>query len=158
MIEKEFVTKHEHDAIVMIITDNGRLSHRCGYVRIEKDHPLYGLGVFKEIDLTMLFDIDQFVSTYEPGLDAPYDNPHYISELFYDVHGGVTYSGKIGVTNWWIGFDCAHGGDGEIEEPKRIHGHVWTLDEVVDECEKLSEQLALIKKLERRKNESEKSN
>jgi hypothetical protein len=57
--------------------------YRCGYVRIPKTHPWYGES--------------------EPPVD---------------VHGGITFSefdvpcDKGGADDgWWLGFDCAHGGD-----------------------------------------------
>lgn len=56
------------------------------------------------------------------------------------VHGGLTYSnvGKDGL--YWVGFDCIHAGDrheGESED----RGHFWLLDEVVEETNRLAEQL-----------------
>lgn len=59
----------------------------CGYVRVPKGHPAYA---------------------------QDYDN------IDVDVHGGLTYSANdfpiddgelIEEGFWWIGFDCAHGGD-----------------------------------------------
>lgn len=56
-----------------------------------------------------------------------------------DVHGGLTYGpDKEG----FVGFDCAHAGDADADNPNRFpHYHFWTLEEVVEETEKLAEQL-----------------
>lgn len=59
------------------------LGHRCGYVGIPKDHELYGKN---------------------------YNN------ILLNCHGGLTYSGDgypLDDGNWYIGFDCAHWGDGK---------------------------------------------
>ncbi len=62
------------------------LHHLCGYVGVFPWHPAYGLG----------YNHDLIAKT--------------------DVHGGLTYAGD-GLRNessgdeWWLGFDCAHGGD-----------------------------------------------
>jgi len=93
-------------------------SHRCGYVGVEENHPAY-------------------------GKDGDY--------LQVSVHGGITFS------NWgrfheylengyyWLGFDCAHAGDKYKSDSGTIKGHWWTLTEVVEETERLAEQLAEIK-------------
>lgn len=60
--------------------------HLCGYVKIPDTHPIFG---------------KDYSSSF-------YDGPFYGIE----VHGGLTYSGEMGVKgNWWLGFDCVHLGD-----------------------------------------------
>ena len=115
------------------------LGHLCGYVKVPKDHPCYGKA-----------------SEY----DAPIDS--------IACHGGITYAGfnhgaypvpDTDENGYWIGFDCAHCGDGR--DPKDVekyltardgrvrketidflcHGHVWTVDEVTAECESIATQL-----------------
>lgn len=56
-----------------------------------------------------------------------------------DVHGGLTYA-----VDGTLGFDCAHGNDYLACMPKEYNqkAHKWTLDEVVQETEKLAFQLA----------------
>lgn len=59
------------------------MGHRCGYIAIPKDHELYGKDY---------------------------------NELLLDCHGGLTYSDDgypLDDGNWYIGFDCAHLGDGK---------------------------------------------
>lgn len=67
----------------------GTMGHRCGYVGLPKGHELYG----KE---------------YSDVCDKLEDG----------VHGGLTYAGgnteyPVKSNLWWLGFDCAHYGDGK---------------------------------------------
>jgi hypothetical protein len=99
-----------------------RGSALCGYVRISADHP----------DAKLDYD----------AVDV-------------DVHGGLTFRCKTPDGGAWFGFDCAHSSDwvgfGDIatideegvgsllsERP----GRIWTIDEVVEETERLAEQFA----------------
>lgn len=108
--------------------------HRCGYVRVPEDCDLFEKNIV------------------------------FSSEVRLDVHGGVTFSGKLrGVDGWWIGFDCAHLGDGkdwdsmykyfdnehvkklfeiELKFPSEL-GSDWAKNEdyVVGECEVLAKQI-----------------
>ena len=85
-------------------------SHRCGYVEVAKLYP----------------DFESF--KYET----------------IKVHGNITYIGKplngetINTDTWWVGFDCAHNGDGTRYSPKLP---VRTLEYVKAECESLARQL-----------------
>ena len=64
----------------------GGLGHLCGYVAVPKDHPWYGVG---------------------------YNDISQASGDYVEVHGGLTFSGKLTLKTkkWWVGFDCAHLGD-----------------------------------------------
>ncbi len=73
-----------HEGLEWVVTHNN-IGYRCGYVRVPKGHPWHG----KEW-----------------------------SEVDCEVHGGITFAepdvqcDKPGEDDaWWIGFDCAHGGD-----------------------------------------------
>jgi hypothetical protein len=73
-------------------------------------------------------------------------------ELVFDVHGGLTYSGSgensyplPGKDLWWFGFDCAHSGDGSMDERLTFSdGPVRSQEYVESECESLAKQLAEI--------------
>jgi hypothetical protein len=80
-------------------------------------------------------------------------------ELQVRVHGGVTYAGHgCGdlPEGWWFGFDCAHAGDApDLAEATPVHReihagwhdpseHVWTLEEVAAETERMAEQIAAV--------------
>ena len=119
----------------------GDIGYRCGYVGVPKGSKLYGKNCEK---------------------------------LDFDVHGGLTYSGggknsdyPIKSDLWWLGFDCAHGGDGkelkrawelfpekrgqiqiQIQIEKEIFGEEGNTEDVVrseeyvtEECKRLAEQI-----------------
>ncbi len=105
--------------------------HRCGYVRVEPGHPWF---------------------------EQNYNN------LDVDVHGGITFAehGQACPTHgeeaeWWVGFDCAHGGDApdpsimdkadediggrRLVDVMTFRGDtIKTTDYVRAECERLAEQ------------------
>ncbi len=105
------------------------LGHRCGYVGLPENHTLVGKGAGDD-DLQNL-----------------------------DVHGGITWASTISKFDdkrWYIGFDCAHHGDGtDIETlekygllglrfrhtPFVMPGTVRTLDYVIKETKNLLEQI-----------------
>lgn len=97
-------------------------------------------------------------------------NPKDCWDLPYSVHGGITY-GRFGypwkakMENYVAGFDCGHYGDGvdpTLIDPK-VYGmtseelnqylttsgflkcaegdHMWTIEEVEDECKSLIDQI-----------------
>lgn len=80
------------------------MGHRCGYIGL------------KNTDL---------------AYEKDYDDLYCI-----DVHGGLTYSNndssypiKNNENLWWIGFDCAHSGDGrDIELIKELNKDPRTVD------------------------------
>jgi len=83
-LDNRTLAKGEHNGFAWQIVHND-MAYRCGYVRVMPGHPWFG----KDYD----------------GIDV-------------DVHGGLTFS-KAGAAcpthgehaEWWVGFDCAHGGD-----------------------------------------------
>ena len=106
------------------------MGHRCGYVGIPEGFVAYG----REWDDYMI-----------------------------DCHGGITFSeecDRLGPDLWWIGFDCNHNdgididairkyfGDKEAEQRKtwpdyerRQHFHAYTLEECVEECKHIIDQV-----------------
>ena len=126
MIEKEWTYKG-FPCVVRVVEEMG---HRCGYVGLPKGHPYFGKK-----------DVDAF-------------------RLPLSVHGGITY-GKGGLEEktpdtWWLGFDCNHVGD--LPDPgfatmdsmtDALYWHltgsgavVWSLPMVMEEKERLADQLA----------------
>lgn len=94
------------------VTQHDILKHFCGYVVIPKDHRMYG-KLFDEID------------------------------SYVNVHGGVTYAGEQ-FGKYVVGFDCAHYEDfipSLADAGMHTGQHVWTEDEVLDECKHLADQL-----------------
>ena len=77
------------------------MGYRCGYVSLPVGHPWHGKSYGADI-------IDSI-----------------------DVHGGITF-GKTGTEGeWWLGFDCAHGGDAQDPElPSRYRMPIFSDDRV----------------------------
>lgn len=67
------------------------------------------------------------------------------------AHGGFTYAEADTDGGWWVGFDCAHHGDGPDPELKpRVTaffpsaGRVWSTADVEEECKAICEQAAAV--------------
>ena len=146
-VEKDWFTKAGLRA-VCIWLDGCR--HRCGYVGLTKEHPLYNKGYSEHCDCLL--------PLVEKRLDSPVDKmgpillfcctskePSELNrpEIIFEVHGSLTFSGgdeKYPVKEkdiWWFGFDCGHSGDAS----KYSGGIERTTEYVVDECESLAKQL-----------------
>lgn len=130
MVERHS-TYREYDWVITFEQDG----HRCGYVGIPEGHLLY-----------------EKTEEELPNLNC---------------HGGITFTGyeKIGFSSddWLIGFDCAHYpidaidltaigryyGDRALDDIKcspsmfdyKTKGHVWTAEEVEDECKSIIDQI-----------------
>lgn len=113
--------------------------HRCGYVGLDKDHPLYEVEYAEKTE----------------DRDSP--------ECLFDVHGGLTFSShfdnqktpEIDQSLWWFGFDCAHLYDAkdpsimsdeylEIENKYELSipgGTIKTTEYVREECKSLIDQI-----------------
>lgn len=156
---------------VVLALDYG---HRCGYVGISQDHPLFGIEYGDKTNVLNDSNLSrQEISIKDAGLGqtlaimtGAYDKDFLSPEMFFDVHGGITYSGgginseyPIKSDLWWFGYDCSHCDDAkdlslitnpillEIEQmfPTSVYGTVRTLDYCIDECKKLADQLIEIK-------------
>jgi hypothetical protein len=124
------LSKGEHAGFQFQTVYNGS-GYRCGYVRVEPGHPWFG--------------------------------KHY-DHIEAEVHGGLTFAdpGKPCPTHgaeaeWWVGFDCAHGGDApdpifackfrenfmrSVLEGPLGYGTVRDQEYVDAECRSLCEQAA----------------
>ena len=91
----------------------------CGYVKIPRNNNLYGLRYSRNM----------------PYLG--FENETI--ESYFDVHGGITFAGRIlGINNtWFLGFDCAHYGDNTITQDA---------DYTERECKKLIDQIVALEK------------
>lgn len=166
VVEREF--EHAGYKCVVIF---GSIGHRCGYVGIPKNHPLYGKDYSDYLEIKKADVGDREVSGIFPLLGACLDEDERICiEAYFQCHGGITFSDggvnsdyPINSDLWWFGFDCGHAGDKPdfeyaIEKfPKHINelrirkqiddlypiegGIVRTEEYVADECKKLAEQL-----------------
>ena len=132
-IVKEWVTKAGYRAKIIL---NGYKDNRwyCGYVEVPTEHPLYGLAYS-----------DKMPAGYSLPEKTPIGKRGIISvmcvvdlsapsiDVFFDVHGSITYSGSMGKSGeWWFGFDCNH-----------VYDTIESCDEayVKRECESLARQL-----------------
>jgi len=116
IIEKDWITNNGLRAVVLILLENGRRLHRCGYVGVPEDHPLY----LKE----QCFSVHGGITYWGGGSNSSYPIPSSL---------------------WWFGFDCDHAGDARIEEDDPLpYGIVRDLNYVVAECEKLAEQINIL--------------
>lgn len=122
---------------------------RCGYVGIERGHPLYG--------------IDRKTYVRILGCSpASYIKSHW--EISYS-DGGPASLYPIPSNKWWFGYDCVHAWDGrvieEIRDPLFRQVEAFIMDHMqrmtnsniqprslqycVEICEQMAEQLATIK-------------
>ena len=91
----------------------------CGYVKIPKNNKLYRLNYSRKM----------------PYLG--FENETI--ESYFDVHGGITFAGKIPELNndWLLGFDCAHIGDNPM---------IQDADYTEIECKNLIDQIIALEK------------
>lgn len=166
IVEQEF----EHAGYKCVVTFNVT-GHRCGYVGIPKEHPLYGKGYDEHLEIKKSDLGDRDVKGIFPLLLACLDKDERIRiDAYFSVHGGITFadggensSYPIESDLWWFGFDCGHCDDGkelelayerfpkyresislQIETEKKFHIDgliVRTEEYVAEECKKLAEQL-----------------
>jgi len=163
VVEKDWTSKAGLRCVVLAL----KMGHRCGYVGIEKDHPLYGHDYSKKADCLQAKSEEVMQGTIGkrgiiPLICASFDEDRKLSpEIVFDVHGGITYSSfgnpypVESPETFWYGFDCAHFGDAKdpsimSEKQKEIElhyprlyndGEIRTLEYVASECESLARQL-----------------
>lgn len=153
----------EHEGLRCVVLGLN-FGHRCGYVGITKEHPLYG------VDYN---DCTEFLASSSiknepigkrgiiPIMCADLSKETVSPCIYFDVHGGITYSGGSGKHPvessgiWWFGYDCAHFGDAkdkslmDAEKYDMLrqfeYGVVRTTDYCIAECKSLAEQLFAIK-------------
>ena len=171
IVEKGF----EYEGYKCVVTF-GDLGHRCGYVGVDKTHPLYKVNYYDYLDILKEDIGDREVSGVIPLFYACLDTDERIkADAYFQVHGGLTYSGggdnseyPIKSDLWWLGFDCGHYDDRQDLElaikvfPERKEyyeremffmykydtgGEIRTLEYVENECKQLVTQLEEYKKL-----------
>ena len=145
----------------------GERLHRCGYVGVDKSHPLFGVMYDQQTDKITREMVDRMTIGKRGAMIAITANVRADDDqslrrspdILLDVHGGITFSSGNKSFNqyypvksdlWWFGFDCGHCDDGIIE-PSKIDiewnlykGEVRSLEYVEAECESLASQLAMM--------------
>ena len=94
----------------------------CGYVKIPENNNLYGLRYSR---------------------DMPYHGlENETIESYFDVHGGITFAGRISDLNndWFLGFDCNHHGDNPM---------IQDADYTERECKNLIDQIVALEEKEK---------
>lgn len=143
VLEKEWITKAGFLARAGMVNE----SHRCGYVAVGPDHPLFGVNYNEETDVLIPPDENETVGKRSPIilLSLSFGGPLTVPDVVMDVHGGLTYSeqDENDPNLWWFGFDCAHAGDLTMTHIKHdfTEGEFRSLEYVIEECESLAEQL-----------------
>lgn len=131
--------------------------HRCGYVRIPRRHVLYGYDFFTNIpklESLRISILEQPIGKRGPLSIFWADRACMV--ILFNVHGGITYSAQSSTypvqqasTNWWVGFNCNHAGDGVdtdivkgfyVDNYHPREGAPRSLQYVVTECQYLIEQ------------------
>lgn len=146
-IERDWTTKAGLRAVCLLAT--GR--HRCGYVEVPPGHPLHGVGYSEETSV-LVVDPNMPIGKRGPilaltaGVGAADGKLRRSPDVAFDCHGGLTYAGggkgyPVESDGWWFGFDCAHAGDGFLDDSFFSDGPVRTEEYVVDECESLAAQI-----------------
>lgn len=156
-IENEFY--HNGYKCVVVFSD---LGFRCGYVGIPKNHYLYKKSYSNKcLNFSDIKNEELKKRGIIPLLtfQCQEDKSKVSPDLYFNVHGGVTYSGKLSdVLNddlWYFGFDCGHADDKpDIRSAEEYGmnnevigflytktGKVRTQDYVESECRSLAEQL-----------------
>jgi hypothetical protein len=156
-IEKDWTTKAGLRAVV-IMTD---LGHRCGYVGIPKEHPLYGVSYNEQTPVLQPLN-DETVIGKRGSISVLMAAVHGMENtnspgMVFDVHGSLTFSGTgkgeypVKSDLWWFGYDCGHAGDAPAPGSRmaqfrsgmdEVHR---TLEYCIGECESLALQLAGVK-------------
>lgn len=125
---------------VVIFTDMG---HRCGYVGVKKDSPLYGLSYTDKINSPQLSarlkEVDIGKRGIIPVVCGRLEGDEISLNILFDVHGSLTYAAGNGKhpieaeDTWWFGFDCGHAGDAKDWDlfkqlfPKTAK-HLWEIE------------------------------
>lgn len=156
IVEKDWIA---HGLRCVMIIFRGR-GHRCGYVGVPKEHPLYEVSYSTPTEVLS--------KAFEKAKQGPIGKRGIIpilcvsesgpprADCVFDVHGSLTYSGNgdYPVKSdglWWFGFDCSHYGD--APDPEYVTppynsvfrgGEVRSREYVKGECESLAKQLAAI--------------
>ena len=134
-----------HAGLDCMLVRHPSLLHWCGYVGVKPDHPCFEQGY--DAVQSGVYDYDKH----------DYTTPAIVPDL--EVHGGLTYAkecqGHICHISdgpdktWWLGFDCAHGGDAspggwrkEYPFTPSQHETYKYMEYVKRETEGLADQLA----------------
>jgi hypothetical protein len=145
-----FIHKELYCAII-----RNRVGCLCGYVAIPAFHKLYGKSYNEKIEVENFNDIKfngNYIGLLCQACEHNNESNLISLDLFFQVHGGLTYASKylngleiILKDHWWFGFDAGHGGDimPYLMGDREIDGDIYKdFEYIKKEVEKLAEQLA----------------
>jgi len=160
LVEKDFLYKDLRCVVIMT-----NMGHRCGYVGVPKDNPLYKKHYNDKVNILRTED----VKGQEIGkrgmlavLCEDWEAEEVTPSAYFDVHGGITFSDggestayPVKSDLWWVGYDCNHYNDAQDPEymnddMKRItekypsmysDGIIRSLKYCIDECKSLAKQI-----------------
>jgi len=161
---------HRGYKCVTIFTDMG---HRCGYVAVGPEHPLFGIPYNQNLQSKELLQELQHSSIGKRGIIDVFcwNGEETRLSLLVNVHGGLTYSSSTPTgrypmlhinEEWYFGFDCGHYMDAKESHLVEKYfskdradilrkyfsfndGFVRSLEYVKEECISLADQLECIK-------------
>jgi len=144
--------------------------HRCGYVRVPLGNRFYGIRINENVPgakVNLNRPLGDSFSGMISLIGGTESLENFVTTLvgIMDVHGGITFSSNNVVFEqensdplaWYIGFDCAHCFD--LKDPSIMSDYyksidlnrftkynhpdskMWTLPMVVEEVEKLADQV-----------------
>lgn len=154
-------TKSIPQFVIICCDDEGRKTHRCGYIGVPPGHFLHGIAEnenvakLKELSLRATLGQKSPVFALIAGVGAPEGSSiRHSPDVVFDCHGGITYSGNgyflpkgsAFEHYWFFGFDCRHCEDDEIEpaENYRSDLEAKSLDFCIEQCESLAQQIAVV--------------
>ena len=150
-LEETNIKKWMHKGLHCLIIRHPDAGHLCGYVQIPKGHILYNHGYTEYLPQVLMRKwkkIRQGNVGKRGAIDIfCQDRDHPTCGFFFDVHGGITLSGKPKgeQKGFWYGFDCGHSGDlspfYEVSEEYKKYNTYRNMDYVTAETERLAEQI-----------------
>lgn len=132
---RNWKTKNGHDAYITYMIGY----FPCGYIEVPKQSPLYGLSYQDPMPNVTKEWLDNF-NMGKRGLItiltlAMKEDDAVPLEVYFDVHGSLTYSEDSLLhkkKSWFLGFDCGHAQDDDDPKDEKY---------VEEECESLSRQI-----------------
>ena len=107
----------------------------CGYVGVPEGHPYFGKNFYDVYDITQELEVHGGLTFSDFCAHSP------------DESRGICHVPAPGEPDrvWWLGFDCAHGGDAIPAYHHKIKDYMniyRSFAYVKRQCEKLAQQIA----------------
>lgn len=107
----ELKDKYKNYTYMVVAQPSG---HRCGYVKIPSKSKLYKVDYDENLGLSKRIMNNKVIGKRGIMSVFCWDGKTITPSILFDVHGGITFSDSFKtLKGWWLGFDCAHAGDGK---------------------------------------------